>query len=752
MSDRWAEAAIADLARGRGYCGQVTAVHVLPPREPRVVPVPDALHPAVRRWLAGRGIEGLWSHQAEAARLVADGRDVVLSTATASGKTLAFLVPLLDALASDPDACAMFLYPLKALANDQLEVLRQAEAATGLDLAPALYDGDTPRTRRPRIRQTSRAILTNPYEVHETLPYHAMWRRVFANLRFLVIDEAHRYTGVFGSNVAQVIRRLLRVAEAYGSRPRVVLASASIANPGEHAERLTSRPCAVVDDDGSGAGERRVVFWNAAVEGAGSPHVQTRDVFASLVRRGLKTLCFTLSRKTAELVASLAMEAGRGERLPVAPYRAGYLPEDRRAIEQGFRDGSLRGLVSTEALELGIDIGDLDAVVISGYPGAVSSFWQQAGRAGRRGGESLAVYVAFDGIVDQYLLKHPDLLLSRTFERATVDLGNEHIVAGHMLCAASELPVAIPEGREPERGIAHGLAGSGLLHETPMGFVYAGIVRPHEAVRLDRIGDRTVALVDADDEELLETIDFDRALREVFPGAVYLHQARTWVVEALDLAEGTARLRRKDVDHYTQALQSKTAEILSTRDSRPAGPALASIGRIRMTHKVRGYLVKRYDRVVGGADLDMPERAFETSAVWLDVPPPAGRPLVDLLGGLHGLEHAIVGLAPLVLSCDPADLAGFSTLVAPHGGGPAIFVYDGHEGGIGLADRAWEDLTRLLGTAADLLSTCPCESGCPACCLSPSCGNDNQPMDKALAAELARSLASGLGRARPPGS
>ena len=732
-------AAIAAIQAQPWYRGQVSSVHVVPGREPATEPIPADLPGTLREFLRKRGVHALYSHQAETIRHAAAGRDAVLSTATASGKTIAFTLPVLDALMRDPDATALFLYPLKALANDQLAFLEAVDAATGAGLEPAIYDGDTPRVRRPRVRQLSRIVLTNPYEVHETLPYHAMWRRFFANLRFLVIDEAHRYTGVFGSNVAQVMRRLLRVAEAYGSRPRVLLASASIANPGEHAERLTSRPCEVIDHDGSAAGARHVVFFDSAAPGAGSPHVMTRDVFATLVRLGLKTLCFTVSRRTAEFVATLAL-AGKDGPLPIAPYRAGYMAEDRRSIERGFRDGTLRGLVSTSALELGIDIGDLDAVVISGYPGAVSSFWQQAGRAGRRGGEALAVYVAFDSILDQYLVRNPGTLMDRGFERAMVDLSNEHIVAGHMLCAASELPVDPPEGQEPDRSIVRALAAKGLLHKVEPGYIYAGLARPHEAVRLDRIGDASIALLDADDDSLLENLDLDRAMREAFPGAVYLHQARTYLVESLDLEGQCARVRRKDVDFYTQALSSKVAEVIETRASRPLGAARASVGSIRMRHQVTGFLRKRGGATIGRGHLDMPERVFETRALWLDVPGGLLAGASDPLGALHALEHATVGIAPLVLSCDAADLAGFATLCAPHSGGPGVFVYDGHEGGIGLADRAFEDLDRLVGMARGVLARCGCERGCPACCLSPQCGSDNQPMDKAGAVALASVL------------
>lgn len=719
----------------------IRAVFELPARPLRTAPLPEGMDPVAARYLGDRGISLPYVHQAQVAAHALAGRDVIVTTATASGKTLAFTLPILDAMARDPEATALFLYPMKALTNDQLQVLEAAERATGLEIAPAVYDGDTPRVKRPRIRQMSRAILTNPYEIHETLPYHHLWRRVFANLRFVVIDEAHRYTGVFGSHVAQVIRRMLRIAQAYGSEPRFLLASASIANPGDHASRLTSRDCVVVQDDGSPAGPRTVVFLDAAAPGGGSPLVQTRDVFAQLVRCGLRTLCFTQSRKAAEVVASLAME-GR-DPLPVAPYRAGYLPQERRRLERALFDGTLRGVVSTPALELGIDVGDLDAVVVSGYPGSISAFWQQAGRAGRRGAPSLAVFVGHDAIVDQFVIRTPALLMDRGFERATIDLDNEHILAGHMLCAAAELPVVIPEGRQPDQGIAGGLAGQGLLRDTDHGYIYAGVTRPQQAVKLDRIGDVQIALIDADDGTLLETLDLDRALREAFPGAVYLHGARTWTVEALDLQVGEARLRRRDVDFYTQALVDKVAEVTDTAATRELQDGRAALGGIRLTHRVTKYLVKRFGRTVGGAPLDLPERTFTTRAMWLDVPAGFRPGVTDLLGSLHALEHALVGIAPLALSCDASDLAGFAILMARHSGAPALFVYDGYEGGIGLADRAFAELPRLLTMAREVLTTCRCESGCLACCLSARCGSDNQPMDKTGAAVLAAALCGG---------
>ncbi len=735
-------AAVRGLADPEVPDGPLVLTHVRPPRDAVSAPAPAGLAAEAADYLEHLGIADLYSHQAEACRIALGGGSVILSTATASGKTLAFTLPVLHELATDPDACALFLYPLKALTNDQLDVFDFAETSSGVQIDAAIYDGDTPRARRPRIRQMSRVVLSNPYEIHEILPYHHMWRRFFANLKYVVIDEAHRYTGVFGSNVAQVIRRLTRVAAAYGAKPRFILASASIANPGEHASALTGVECTVVDRDGSPGGERTLVFFDG-ISGGRSAHTSTRDIVAGLLRRGVKTLCFTRSRRTAELVASLAGGSG----LPVAPYRAGYLPDERRRLERAFRDGELKGVVSTNALELGIDIGDLDAVVLSGYPGSISGFWQQVGRAGRRGAPSLAVFVAFEDILDRYLLSHPDVLLERGWERATIDLENEHILAGHMLCAASELPLKIDKSDAHPYGIASGLAAGGLLRETAQGFIYGGNVRPQEAVKLDGIGERTVALMDKASGELLETLDFSRALRDAFTGAVYMHQAKTWVVEDLDLDALRATAVRRDVDYYTIAHQERGIEITGQIGhggyAAPGEGGAYGLGNLRITHRITRYVMKRFDRIIGSVPLEMPEQVLSTTGFWIDFGTTVPAGVTDMFGAIHALEHAMVGIAPLALSCDPDDLAGFSVMMAPHSGAPALFIYDGYDGGIGLCARAFKDLDRLIRTASEILSGCPCETGCPACCLSPRCGNDNQPMDKAGGAALARML---LGR------
>jgi DEAD/DEAH box helicase domain-containing protein len=723
------ENAIRLITSAPWYRGQITFQYIEQASEPKLFPLPDVIDPAVAKWLLTQNISQLYEHQVLCFNLASEGKDTILCTPTASGKTLAFLLPILQALAKDEDACALLLYPLKALTNDQLEILKQAETQSGLFLSPAVYDGDTPQTKRPKIRQFSRIVLSNPYEIHEILPYHQMWRRFFQNLKFIVIDEAHKYTGVFGSHVAQVIRRLLRVVKHYGADPTFILASASIGNPEDHAFRLTSRKCMVVKGDSARKPKRHIVFMDASKPEYGSPFVQAANLIRTLVSGGLKTLCFTRSRKAAEFIASLL------EKEPlVAPYRAGYMPEERRAIEKGFKEGKLLGVVATSALELGIDIGDLDIVVLTGYPGSVSTFWQQIGRAGRKGDSCLGIFMASETIVDQYVLRHPERVLKKEYEVATISLDNPHIVAGHMLCSASELPLS-PDAEHEE--IALELERKGLLRRSSKGFIYAAITRPHALVKLDAISQKTVVLVDEATNKTLETMDFSRALREAHPGAVYLHQAETYVCQTLDLQGLIAILRRQDVDYYTQSLTQKDISVKDARRLGSNGYVTSYSSQIVVTTRVIGYLCKRYDRLIGRNDLDLPPLTLETKGLFMEFDIPND---YKYLGGLHAIEHTLVALAPLLISCDPSDLAGFSTIQSPYSGLPAIFIYDGQDGGIGLSDELASILQHALSTCLEHLSTCPCKHGCPACCLSPQCGNDNQPMDKGLAMSILRQI------------
>ncbi len=698
-------------------------------------PLPEPL----AGWLARDGIR-LYTHQARALDAVRDGRDLVLTTPTASGKTLAFTLPVLETLVLDPAATALYLYPTKALANDQLRVLLDAEAATGIHVRPAVYDGDTPASRRPGIRRQSRIVLSNPYELHQVLPWHAKWHSFLAGLRVVVVDEAHRYRGVFGGNIALLLRRLQRVCRHHGGDPVFVLSTATLANPGEFASALTGRPAVLIDESGAPQSSREFVFYNPSAAGTGSTLTDAKRLFVDCVERGLQTLCFAPSRKAAELIGAWARE-GLADPALVATYRAGYLAEERREIERGLKEGRLRGVVTTNALELGIDVGGLDAVVIAGYPGSVSATWQQAGRAGRTGGPALAVLVANEGPLDQYYMRHPAAFFDRPHEHACLDPSNPAVLAGHLLCAAAELPLIERDGTLFGDGFAALLGPLGdhhLLRATPYGHVYCGPGRAIDAVDLAGGADDRFTVVA--DGHLLETLDRDHAYREAHPGAVLLHQAEIYRVTAMDLEARECTAEPVDVDYQTAPLFS-TAITPGAPDGEHRQGALAvHTGEVTVVQEFGGYRIRRYGETVAVLPLDLPPLSFETTGCWWAFPPNLATALVaaglDPAGALHGAEHALIACLPLHLLCDRADLGGFSTVRfsspgALGDGCPAICVYDGATGGAGLARTAAAILPAVAATARALVADCPCEDGCPSCIYSPKCGNDNQPLDKA---------------------
>lgn len=724
--------ALLRLIEGRPwYRGQIVAVRSIPARDAEHGEPSMPLVEPLQRYLDARGIR-LYAHQAEVIERIRAGQNVFITTPTASGKTLAFNLPILEALQRDPRATALYLYPLKALANDQLRTIQELEAATGIELRAAVYDGDTPEHLRPRIRQRSRLVLTNPYALHQYLPWHHRWRRFFRNLRFVVIDEAHRYRGVFGSNVALLIRRLRRVLQRYGADPQFVLCSATIANPEEFSRKLTGKPFAIVDRDGSPRGPRHFVFWNPLKHPGRSVHRQTSDLLALCVEAGLQTLCFTVSRSLAELVARWARESLPHRR--IAAYRAGYLPEERRRIERDLKERRVDAVASTNALELGVDIGGLDAVIISGYPGTAISVWQQAGRAGRGRKPAVVFLVGFENPLDQYFLNHPDELLRRGHEHAIVDPQNAHLLMGHLLCAAAELPLGRSElgffGAHEEhlRPLEER-----FLQRTPHGWIYRGTVRPMDLVSLDNLSDRTIEV--RCEGELLETLDLPRALEEAHPGAILLHQGETYRVEELDLGRGVAVVRRAEVDHYTEAVKRSEVGVVRPRRGRNLGGLQVWLGELHIEERVIGYRLRRYERTLGFKELDLPPVDFETVGLWLLLPDDLRQRVegagLGWAGGLHGAEHALIAMAPLQAMCDRWDLGGVSTPVHPDTGGPTIFVYDGFPQGAGIAEKLWELFPAWVKAAHRLVGDCGCEAGCPSCIYSPKCGNHNEPLDKA---------------------
>jgi DEAD/DEAH box helicase domain-containing protein len=730
-------------------------------RRPRVVAVPDALHPDVTAALARAGVESLWSHQAEALHAAWAGPTIV-TTGTASGKSLCFNLPTLDVLCRDARARALYLYPAKALAQDQARALH----AIGVERArPAIYDGDTPRERRSAIRRRANLVLTNPDMLHlGILPNHPAWGDFFANLAVVVVDEAHVYRGVFGSHVANVLRRLRRVANAYGTEPRFLLASATIANPGELAERLTGLDgVTVIGRDGSPAARRTIAMWNPPIVDEQlatrrSPLAEAADLLTELVVQGARTIVFMKSRKAVELIARFATLALEDRGHPelaerIAPYRAGYTAQQRRELERRLVEGELLGVVSTDALELGIDIGSLDAAICVTFPGTVASLRQMWGRAGRRG-RGLAVYVAGEDALDQFFCRHPDEFLDRPVEAAILDHENEQIYAAHLLCAAHEGPLAPADAETlgpAGEATAERLEAAGELRRRPDG---TWVPRhpeefPAASVSLRSAGRDAFGIVDVQSGELLGTVDAARAHTTTHEGAIYLHGGRSFEVAALDLEVRRALVRPFSGDWYTQPKRETDTSIERLLDRRETLGVTLSFGTVVVTDQVLAYQKRRLSdhEVLDLVALDLPQTSFVTQALWYELPDAiagAGLPLDKLLGSLHAAEHAQIAVLPLLAMCDRWDIGGLSTNLHPQTGRPTIFIYDGHPGGIGITRRGFLAFEALVDDAHRLISECPCESGCPSCVQSPKCGNLNEPLSKAGAREvMGRMLGTG---------
>jgi DEAD/DEAH box helicase domain-containing protein len=694
--------------------------------------------------LAARGIGGLWSHQAETWEIVAAGGNAIVTTGTASGKSLAFSLPVLDALTRDPQARALLLFPTKALAQDQ------ARAITALRLPGVrvgIYDGDTPVERRRDIRRSANVILSNPDMLHVgVLPHHDRWGDVLHNLRFVVIDEAHVYRGVFGSHVGNVLRRLRRLALAYGAEPQLLLASATIANPGELAHALTGLEVRVVDVDTASRPEREIVLWNPpvvdpALGTRASALAEASRVMADLVERGLRTICFTKSRKAAELVHRFTAErVGRETARRLAPYRAGYTPEQRREIERRLVEGELLGVAATDALELGIDVGDLDCAISVGFPGTVASLRQQWGRAGRRS-PGLAVLVAGEDALDQHFMREPESLLGRSVEAAILDPDSPRILDPHVLAAAYEGPITEADAATLGAvAVARAQAHPELVR-TAAGVVWKG--REHPAARVSlRSGDtEAFAVVDEETGTVLGLVERERAFSTVHEGAVYLHLGDQHLVTRLDLHARVALVRPAETDWYTQVRkETDTAIEDEQRRARVAGVELA-LGRVTVTEHVVAYHRKAITdgSTIDVVPLDVPPTTFTTEGVWFspdDTLLDGLGEMPTLLSTLHAAEHALIAMLPLWAMCDRWDIGGLSTNLHPQTGRPTIFVYEGHVGGVGLVERGFERFGGWAGDTARLLRGCRCADGCPSCVQSPKCGNLNEWLDKRGAATL----------------
>ena len=720
-----------------------------PSREARLTPLPNSLHANVRAALDTHGIDALFAHQRETWDAAERGDHVIVTTGTASGKTLAFNLPVLDALAREPKQRALYLYPTKALAQDQLRSLAGFRMPR---LRAAIYDGDTESERRWQIRKWANLILSNPDMLHiGVLPHHDRWGDVLANLRYVIVDEAHVYRGVFGSHVGNVLRRLRRLARVYGADPQFLLASATIANPGELARSLLGVDVTVIGQDGAPRAERTVALWNPPLldEELGvraSAIGEAAKLMAELVTRGLRTLCFAKSRKAAELVHRFTVQRLDDPVLAarLSPYRAGYTPAQRREIERRLAEGDLLGVAATDALELGIDVGLLDAVVCVGFPGTVASLRQQWGRAGRRG-HGLAVFVASEDALDQYFMREPETLLNRRVEAAILDHENPRVLDGHVRAAAFEAPLDDADRAVLGDAALERAAQLPDLKATNAGFVWAGRDYPAARVPLRSTGPDAFSAIDTTTGSLLGLVELERAYSTVHEGAVYLHLGEQFRVAELELRARTALVQPFGGDYYTQAKkETMTAIERPYRVERRLGLDLA-FGAVSVTEQVVAYQKKsiRDQATLELVPLDLPETSFETEAVWFlpEAPMLAGLEREPrLLGSLHAAEHALIALLPLWAMCDRWDIGGLSTNLHFQTRRPTIFVYDGHAGGVGITERGFHAFEGWVEDTARMLTGCPCERGCPSCVQSPKCGNLNEPLDKAGALALLRRM------------
>lgn len=690
----------------------------------------EALPSRLQDYLSHNKIR-LYNHQIKVLEKVRAGCNVALVTPTASGKTLAFTVPVLEQLIINPDTTAMFLYPMKALSYDQLREMKNMQKETAIDLKAAVYDGDTPKAKRKSIREKSRLILSNPHALHHYLSWHRLWAKFFSKLRFVVIDEAHWYRGIFGTNVAFLLRRLRRILEHYRSDPQFIISSATMADPLEHAGLLTGKRFELVSEDGSAQGKKTYIFWDTSVKPDRSQHLQTADLTAACVQHGLQTLCFSVSRKMAELTAAWANNLVDG--MEIVPYRAGYLPEDRRELEKKFKEKHIAGIISTNALELGVNIGGLDAVVLGGYPGTISSFHQRAGRAGRSGQESLVVQVLFDNPLDTYLQTNPHYLFKEPSEQAVISLENKRILKNHIMCAAEELPLAKEDmkwfGGEYENIVSELVKEQsiriipgylrGRLPAAVKKYCFNGKGSCFQ-VNLSDIEGESFRLIC--DGQVLEELSRRQAHCEAHPGAIFLHRAEPYRVDNFDESTKTILLKPYGKDTYTTPLKETRIKIDKVFHTRKIAGYALHYGKVAVDEEVYGYVLRSFSKAVGKNIFDKPLLLqYCTEAVWINFNKLKG---INLDGGLHAMEHLLIGVAPLLAMCDRWDLGGVCTADRE------LFLYDGFPDGIGISRRLFENYEILSSKALEVILGCSCEEGCPKCIMSPKCGSNNQPLDK----------------------
>jgi DEAD/DEAH box helicase domain-containing protein len=749
------------LTAQQGYSGQIAHIEHIHPLEAGYGQLTKPLAAALRDCLLEHHMVPLYTHQAAAVNNAREGRNVMVATSSASGKTLCYNIPVLESLLTERGSRALYLFPTKALAQDQLRSLRELACPEILEAEEcSTFDGDTPQPDRAEIKQGSRILITNPDMLHlGILPNHQSWSRLLRRLRYVVVDEAHMYRGVFGSHVSCVLRRLRRLCAIYGSKPQFICCSATVANPGEHAERLVGLPFQVVENDGSPHGGKDFVFWNPPLidekkTARASPNIEATRIFTELISSCIRSLTFTRTRRLTELIYNYSrqrlMEIDPALVAKIKPYRAGYLARDRRKIEKALFSGELLGVISTTALEVGIDIGDLEATILTGYPGSIASSWQQAGRSGRGKGRSISFLVGQDNPLDQYLMRHPEDFFQKSFENALINPANPYILKAHLACAAWEMPLTLADVKYFGQALeaqAVEMEREGLLRNR-LGKWYfpPTMAYPAQSVNIRTSTGKNYSIVDASSDSLLETIEAGSAFSQVHTGAIYLHQGDTYLVTKLDLANRTAYVEPTRVSYYTRATELSDLRIMKEFQHKSFGQVKVSLGEVEVNNSIVGYRKKSQmtEEVVGDVPLELPPQVFPTVALWFDLPASAlprlaGRGL-DFAGGLHAVEHAAISILPLYALCDRNDIGGVSTPFHADTGRAQIFIYDAHAGGIGIAEKGYELIDDLWKTTLKAISECPCEDGCPSCIQSPKCGNNNEPLDKAAARVLLEEL------------
>lgn len=746
---------IESLERDKWFSQQISEHRYIPPLKPRYAKI--EINEKLREILRDDGIERFWSHQAEAIEMVRQGKNVVVMTPTASGKSLIYNIPVIESIIETPEAKALYIFPLKGLEQDQVKnlnrlfqrlgIVSRRKARSRLRLGQAeIYDGDTAPYRRMKIRESlPPVIFTNPDMLHLAInPYHKKWEGLFRNLRFVVIDEIHSYRGVFGSNVANVFRRLRRICDYWGSQPQFIACSATIANPEELAQNLTGLPFKAITESGAPQSGKHFLFINPTE----SPYTEATRLFIECLRAGLKTIAFTKARKITELIYRWSIEKAPSFAPYISPYRAGFLPSERREIEKRLFSGELLGVISTSALELGIDIGGLDVCILVGYPGSIASTWQRAGRVGRHGRESAIFMIALQDALDQYFMRHPNYFFERSHEAVVIDPMNKNILKRHIPCAASEVYL-----REDDRvydfktlrPLINELTQNGILNAGRKGDIWFSRKRlPQRNASIRATGESFVILNGYG--QVIGELSGYRVYREAFQGAIYLHRGKQYMVTDLDMVDKKVFCKEVDVNYYTRAFSREDTEIIREREAKRLERFTARWGDIRITQRVIGYERRHiFDRTrLSRHDITMPEYVFDTEGLWIIIERELASSIevsgFDLAGTLHATEHSTIACMPLFALCDKGDIGGLSYTLYPDMNKAVIFIYDGYEGGVGLTKRAFDVIEEWFKAALTIMKECPCEEGCPSCVQDPQCGSGNQPLDKGGAIYLLQRL------------